>query len=198
MVALFVLPLGCLGSACSIVWRFGWQFYQVSPASWTCFQAHRHRQIWNRDQKWNQEELNKGQKNAVSQTEEWLKVGSSSLPAKWKSFLSHPESKADVVLATHTTDTSWQNDFSWWWFQRCHLNWVSQPRYRHKPFGGLSCGSRCEGVPLVNNQASNNLLFHKIQMLLYYCWYILTKWNVRKSGLKDSMSLLIPLWIIQT
>ena len=110
----------------------------------------------------------------------------------------HPEiNKAHVILAIHTTDTSWQDNFSWWQFQQCHSNWVSQPRYRLKPFGGLSWGGRYEGVPPVNNQASSILLlFHKTQTLLCYCWYILTKWNVRKSGLKDSLSLFTPLWFI--
>ena len=74
----------------------------------------------------------------------------------------HPEiNKAHVILATHTTDTSWQNNFSWWRFQRCHSNWVSQPRYRLKPFGGLSWGSRYEGVPPVNNQAPSNFVVSK-------------------------------------
>ena len=152
MVVLFVLPVGCLGSACSSVWRFGWQFYQVYPASWTCFQAHRHWQIlWNLDQTRNQEEMNK----VPSQSEEWLKVGSS--PAcQMGNLIPYEINNADVVLATHATDTSWRDDFSWWWFQRCHSNWVSQPRYRHKPFRGLSWGGRYEGVPPVNNQASSN------------------------------------------
>ena len=80
------------------------------------------------------------------------------LPAKWETW-SHPKiNKADVVLATHTTDTSWPDDFSWWWFQRCHSNWVPQPRYRHKPFGGLSWGGRYEGVPPVNNRVSSNFV----------------------------------------
>ena len=80
------------------------------------------------------------------------------LPTKWETW-SHPKiNKTDVVLATHTTDTSWQDDFSWWRFQRCHSNWVSQPRYRHKPFGGLAWGGRYEGVPPVNNQASSNFV----------------------------------------
>ena len=36
-----------------------------------------------------------------------------------------------LVLATHATDTSWQNYCSCCWLQRCHSDWVSQPRFRH-------------------------------------------------------------------
>ena len=58
----------------------------------------------------------------------------------------------------YTADTSWQDDFSWWWFQWCHSNWVCQPRHRHKPFRGISWGGRYKGVPPVNNQASSNFV----------------------------------------
>ena len=150
MVVFFVLPLGCIGSACYSVWRFGWQFYQVSPASRTCFQAHRYWQtLWNLDQTWNHEKMNKGSHPVRRMIENRVIP----LLAK-RENKSHPKiNKADVVIATHTTNTSWKDDFSWWW---CHSNWVSQPRYRQKPFGGLSWGGWYEGVPPVNNQASSN------------------------------------------
>ena len=138
-----------------------------------CFQAHRHWQIlWNLDQTWNQEKMNKSSHPARKTIESRVIP----LPAKWETW-SHPKiNKADVVLATHTTDTSWQDDVSWWPFQRCHWNWVSQPRYRHKPFGGLSWGGRYEGVPPVNNQASSNFVVSQDTdvAVLRYCWYILT------------------------
>ena len=37
-----------------------------------------------------------------------------------------------------------------------------------------------------------------LALLLFYYWYILARWNVRKSGWKNNMSSVTPLRIIQT
>ena len=73
----------------------------------------------NLDHRWNQEEMDKGSQPIRRMTESRV----TPLPAKRETFWTHPKNKqtnkkADVVLVTHTTATSWQNDFRWWWFQR--------------------------------------------------------------------------------
>jgi len=119
------------------------------------------------------------------------------LPARWEFILSYPD---DRYLSTHITDTSCQNNCSCWWFQRCHSDWVSQPRYRHKSFGGLSWEGRYEDVPPVGSASDPALLlFHTTQtMPCCCCRYILIKWNVQKCGWKDGMSIFTPLWSTQT
>jgi len=64
-------------------------FYQVSPASRTCLQAHRHWQmLWDLDPTWNQEEINKGFQPVTRMFGRRVIP----LPAKWASqAVPHPK-----------------------------------------------------------------------------------------------------------
>ena len=102
---------------------------------------------------------------------------------EWKSERAHscqtgnplvPSWQQILVLATHTTDTSYKTIVAGhWWFQWSHSDWVSQPRHGHVIWG-LSWEVDMMFLQWTTKQPAL-LLFYKTQMLLCYCWYILAK-----------------------